>query len=211
MNLTKPCAALFATVVLCAAAVAAEPQLSPAVERLDPPQPVATGNRIEVIEFFYYGCPVCYELEPQISRWMVQAPQDVAWMRVPALASQSWEPFAKLYYTLEALGEIGRLHWPVFDNYHFDDVRLNEETVMLNWVARNGIDREKFAAIYASDEVKAKVAQAREMVKTYQVHGVPSIVVDGKYLTSANLAGGTKELITVLDDLVRRARSERRQ
>ncbi len=179
--------------------------------RLDPPRPVRTANRIEVIEFFYYGCPICYELEPRLSRWLVKAPQDVALIRVPALASTAWEPFARLYYTLEALGEIDRLHWPVYDNYHFDDVRLNEYKVMLDWVGHNGIDRQKFADAYASSEVQAKVEHAREMVKDYGVQGVPAIVVDGKYLSSAHLAGDTKDLITILDDLVARARSERRQ
>ena len=195
--------ALFATLA------SAQNALTDKVVRLDPPLQVATGSRIEVIEFFYYGCPICYELEPHMSRWLVRAPEYVALIRVPAPTSENWEPFAKLYYTLEALGQINRLHWPVFDNYHFDDVRLNEENVMLDWVGHNGIDRKKFAEIYASAEVRAKVAHARDMVKTYGVHGVPSIVVDGKYLSSAQLAGGTKELVQVVDELVRQARSER--
>ncbi|MBI2320357.1 MAG: thiol:disulfide interchange protein DsbA/DsbL, partial [Betaproteobacteria bacterium] len=191
MVLSKPCAKLTAAFAfaLFAAAAAAQAPLRSEVERLDPPQSVATGSRIEVIEFFYYGCPVCYELQPHLSRWLVQAPEYVALVRVPALASPSWEPFAKLYYTLETLGELARLHWPVYDNFHFDDVSLNEESVMLDWVSRNGIDRERFAGVYASAEVKAKVARARDMVKSYGVRGVPAIVVDGKYLTSARLAG----------------------
>src|SRR5579864_4974864 len=78
--------------------------------RLDPPRPVATGGRIEVIEFFYYGCPICYETQPLLSRWLITAPEYVAIRRVPALSTENWESFAKLFYTLEALGEIGRLH-----------------------------------------------------------------------------------------------------
>lgn len=195
--------ALFATLA------SAQTALTNKVVRLDPPQPVTTGSRIEVIEFFYYGCPVCYELQPHMSRWLVQAPEYVALIRVPALSSENWEPFAKLYYTLMALGDVTRLHWPVYDNFHFDDVRLNEENVMLDWVERNGIDRKKFAEIYGSAEVRAKVAHARDMVKNYAIQGVPAIVVDGKYLSSARLAGGTKELVQLIDELVRRARSER--
>ena len=211
MILLRQCTKLAAALALAlfASLVPAQTALTNKVVHLDPPQPVATGSRIEVIEFFYYGCPICYELQPHLSRWMVQAPEYVALIRVPALSSENWEPFAKLYYTLEALGEVTRLHWPVFDNFHFDDVRLNEENVMLDWVGRNGIDRQKFAATYGSAEVKTRVALARDMVKNYGVRGVPSIVVDGKYLSSPRLAGGTKELVQVLDELVRRARSER--
>jgi len=195
--------ALFATLA------PAQTALSNEVVRLDPPQAVTTGSRIEVIEFFYYGCPICYELQPQMSRWLVQAPEYVALIRVPVLSSEKWEPFAKLYFTLEAMGEINRLHWPIFDNYHFDDVRLDDTSVMLDWVGRNGIDRKKFAEIYGSAVVRERVAHARDMVRDYGVHGVPTIVVDGKYLTSARLAGGTKELVKVMDELVRRARNER--
>jgi thiol:disulfide interchange protein DsbA len=204
-------ARFLAAFALALFAAAAPAQTSPRgeVERLNPPQPVTTGSRIEVIEFFYYGCPVCYELQPHLARWLAQAPGYVALIRVPALSSQSWEPFAKLYYTLEIMGEATRLHWPVYDNVHFDDVRLNEENVMLDWVSRNGVERQEFAEVYRSPQVQAKVARARDMVKTYGVRGVPSIVVDGKYLTSARLAGGTRELVRMLDDLVRQARRER--
>jgi len=179
--------------------------------RLDPPQPVATGSAIEVIEFFYYGCPICYELQPQMSRWLVQAPNYIALRRIPAKASETWEIFAKLYFSLEALGEIQRLHWPVYDNFHFDGVRLNDEKVMLDWVTRNGITRERFLETYNSPDVQAKVDLAAEMMKRYDVRGVPTIVVDGKYLSSARLAGGTRQLMQVVDKLVQQARAERPQ
>jgi len=178
---------------------------------INPAVPVSTGSKIEVLEFFYYGCPICYELQPQMSRWLVQAPDYVALKRVPALSSENWENFAKLYYSLEVLGQIGRLHWPVYDNFHFDGVLLNDEKVMIKWVAKNRIDPEKFTETYHSAEVLERVAKAREMMKTYDVRGVPTIVVDGKYLSSARLAGGTKELMRVVDQLVRRARKERPQ
>ena len=180
------------------------------VVRLDPQRPVATAERIEVIEFFYYGCPICYELEPHMMRWLAtQAPGYVALRRVPALSSEGWDTLAKLYFTLEAVGEVERLHWPVYDNFHFDGKLLDDEKVMLEWVGHNGIDAKKFAEIYGSQEIQAKVAGAREMMKTYDVHGVPTIIVDGKYLTSARLANGTRPLIQVVDELVRQAKSER--
>ena len=131
--------------------------------RLDPPQPVASGDRIEVIEFFYYGCPICYELEPILSRWSVKAPGDVALRRVPALASASWENFARLFYSLEAMGEVARLHWPVYDSFHFDGISLNEEPVMFEWVSNNGVERRSSSDTYRSPAIRAKVGRgARE-------------------------------------------------
>jgi thiol:disulfide interchange protein DsbA len=189
----------------------ASAQIQPEREfhRIDPPRAAAADGRIEVIEFFYYGCPVCYETQPILSRWLGTAPEYVSIRRVPALSTQAWEPFAKLFYALEALGEIGRLHWPVYDNFHFEDVKLNDEKIMADWVARNGIDRRKFVATYGSAEVAVKVAQARDLLKAYDVRGVPTFVVDGKFLTSARLAGGTSQVIEVVDHLVRLAREER--
>ena len=177
--------------------------------RLSPPRPVTTGSRIEVIEFFYYGCPICYEFQPYFSRWMFQAPDDVVLRRVPALSSENWEPFAKLFYSLELVGELNRLHWPVYDNFHFDGMKLNDEKVMLDWIVRNGLDRQKFLAAYNSDEVRDRLNRSRELMKTYDVRGVPSIIVDGKFQTSARLAGGTRQLAQVLDQLVKLARKER--
>src|SRR5262252_6315752 len=143
-------------------------------QRIDPPHAAAAGERIEVIEFFYYGCPVCYETEPFLSRWLKDAPDYVAIRHVPALSSEAWEPLAKLYYTLEALGQIDRLHWPVYDNIHFEDLRLSDEKVMIDWAARNGVERDAFARAYASDAVASKVRDARELLKSYGVGAVPT-------------------------------------
>lgn len=177
--------------------------------RLDPPHPVTSGDKIEVIEFFYYGCPVCYELEPKLSRWYFNASGSVALRHVPALASDSWENFARLFYTLQAMGQLARLNWPVYDNFHFRGLKLNEEPVMAKWVAHNGLNKQKFIAIYQSPQIQAKLAQARKMTKDYGIKGVPSIVVDGKFLTSAGMAGSTDKLIQIVEQLVELARKER--
>ena len=199
--------------VLGSANVAAQaqtlPQLSRDYIRLDPPRPVASGDKIEVIEFFYYGCPVCYELEPALARWYFNSPGTVALRRVPALSSDNWDHFAKLFYSLEAVGQLGRLHWPVYDQFHFDGVKLNEEAGMLNWVSKNGIDKERFISAYRSPAVQEKLVAARQMIQTYDIKGVPSIVVDGKFVTSASMTGGTRELMRVLAQLVELAHKER--
>jgi len=201
------------TLLLALAAAGAQaqslPQLSRDYIRLDPPHPVASGDKIEVIEFFYYGCPVCYELEPTLSRWFFNAPGSVALRRVPALSSDNWDNFAKSFYTLEAMGQIARLHWPVYDNFHFNGLKLNEEAAMADWVSHNGLDKQKFIDTYRSPEIQAKLAAAREMTQSYEIKGVPSIVVDGKFVTSAGMAGGTNELMQVVEQLVAMARKER--
>jgi len=180
-------------------------------QRLDPPHATAPGAQIEVIEFFYYGCPVCYETEPFLSRWLASAPEAVLLRRVPALSSQAWEPFARLYYTLEILGQAQRLHWPVYDSVHFEDIKLNDEKIMVDWVERNGVERDRFAQTYASQAVAEKVEQARQLLKAYGVRAVPTFIVDGKFLTSARLAGGTSQVVPVLEYLVRLAREERQR
>jgi thiol:disulfide interchange protein DsbA len=207
--------AAMAVLVLALAAASSQaqaqspPQLGRDYVRLDPPRPVASGERIEVIEFFYYGCPVCYELEPALARWYFNSPGSVSLRRVPALSSDNWDNFAKLFYSLEATGQLARLHWPVYDQFHFGGVKLNEEAAMLNWVSHNGVDKEKFASAYRSPEVQAKLVAARQMIQDYDIKGVPSIVVDGKYVSSGRLTGGTRELMQVLAHLVELARKER--
>jgi thiol:disulfide interchange protein DsbA len=200
------------TIALAACTAAALAQIQPGREflRLDPPHASAVAEaRMEVIEFFYYGCPVCYETQPGLTQWLATAPRDVAVRRVPALSSEKWEPYAKLFYALESLGQIDRLHWPIYDAIHFWDIKLDDETAIADWAVRNGIERQNFLGAYGSAEVAAKVAGARELLKSYDVRGVPTFIVDGKFLTSARLAGGTKEVIGVVDQLVKLAREER--
>lgn len=210
MTIFRPAlAALLLALAATGAQAQPMPQLGRDYTRLDPPHAVTSGDRIEVIEFFYYGCPVCYELEPALSRWVFNAPGSIALRRVPALASDNWDSFAKSFYTLEAMGGLARLHWPVYDNFHFNGIKLNEEAVMADWVSHNGLDRQKFIDTYRSPEIQAKLAAAREMTQGYDIKGVPSIVVDGKYVTSARMAGGTRELMQVVDQLVALARKER--
>jgi thiol:disulfide interchange protein DsbA len=195
---------------LAAAGAFGQAALRSEVVRLDPPRPVATGERIEVIEFFYYGCPICYELEPHMTRWLAtQAPGYVALRRIPALSSEGWETFARPFFTLQIMSEASRLHWPIYDNFHFEGKPLNEEKAMLDWVAKNGVDPKRFTEIYRSPPVAAKLAEVRELMKTYDVRGVPTIIVDGKYMTSARLANGTRPLMQIVDELVRQAKSER--
>lgn len=204
-----------AAVLLLAFSLQAAAQRLPVQGRdfvvLDSPQPVETGERIEIIEFFYYGCPVCYESQPHIARWLLKTGPAVALRRVPAVSSEGWEAFAKTYYALEATGNLQRLHWPVFDNHHFDGKRLNEVKNLLEWLAQNGVDQNRFLEAMNSPEVAARIAAAQKMLETYNVRGVPTLVVDGKYATSARMANGVKEMMDVVEYLVQRASKERKR
>src|SRR6267142_1517917 len=199
-----------AAAALCAAAQA-QPASGRDYQELSPHHPVSTGERVEVIEFFYYGCPVCYEAQPHIAKWLMRAGPGVALLRVPAVFTESSESFARSFYTLGALNQIARLHWPLYDNHHFDGKQLNEEKNVADWVAGNGVDRGRFTELWKSDEIKAQIEAAKKALERYQVKGVPSFVIDGKYLTSAKMAGGVREMMRVVEYLVERAATERKK
>lgn len=176
-------------------------------ERLEPPRAVSSAAKVEVIEFFYYGCVVCYEAEPQIVRWLSQKGSGVQFVRIPAVPNESWAGFARTFYALEAIGELARLHWPLYDNHHFDGRRLDEEANLLQWLASNGVDAQRFREIRESAAVAAQLGEAKKMLETYAVKRVPSFVVGGKYVTSASQAGSTLEMMKVVDFLVGRVES----
>jgi thiol:disulfide interchange protein DsbA len=198
---------------VCCAALAQKPApVTPKdFQRLERPQPVATGEAIEVLEFFYYGCPVCYETQPHVARWQLKTGPGVALLRVPAAFTESSESFARTFYALGAMGQVARLHWPLYDNHHFDGRQLDEEKNVVEWVAANGVDRARFTELRRSAQVRAQVDAARQALDTYGVKGVPTFVVDGKYLTSARIAGSVPHMMRTLEYLVERAASERRK
>lgn len=172
-------------------------------------QPTQSGKKIEVIEFFWYGCPHCYQLEPYLKAWLEHKPKDVEFRHVPAIFRDSWVPNAKTFYALEALGVQEKLHQQVYDAIHLENLDLNNEQVLFDWMAKHGVDRKKFADAYNSFSMQIKVSKSVQMPKDYKLNGVPSLVVDGKYLTSGSLAGPPEDIIKVLDQLVEKARRER--
>ena len=134
---------------------------------------------------------------------MMEGVEDIPGITLTEGLKWDWESFP------EYLDALARLHWPVFDNFHFDGLSLSEEAVMVDWVSRNGVDKQRFVDTYRSPAVDAKIAAAREMVKAYEVKGVPTVVVDGKFRTSAGMAGGTAQLLPLVERLIGVARRER--
>ena len=184
---------------------------------LDPSRPPLSGvlgetpkDKIEVIQFFYYGCPHCFDQQPLIEDWLAKKPADVEFRLVPALRDDKWIPLTKAYFALEELGEVKRLHRPIYDVINFDGVMLSEEDKLFAWVARNGVEREKFLAVYNSERVQAKVEAARKATADYQIKATPTLVVAGKYLFTSGLAGSHYEAIRLLDRTIIQARTEKR-
>lgn len=170
-----------------------------------PQQPIETGDKIEVIDFFFYGCQHCNDLLPRLERWRRAKPADVVMRHIPVVRHDSWVPLAKTYFALEAMGEVERLHPIVFHSYHVEDLYMSQEKVISEWAAKHGLDREKFMAIYRSDETRQKVERARKQTMEYDIQGTPTLVVDGRLLTD----GASPKTIDILDRMVRIARQQR--
>jgi protein dithiol oxidoreductase (disulfide-forming) len=174
------------------------------------PQPVATGNKVEVLEFFWYRCPHCFQLEPGLDKWLKTLPKDAQIRRVPAVFRNDWLPGAKLYYTLEQMGLADKLHHKVFDAYHLENINLNDPAVLGAWIAKQGVDRKTFEGIYNSFSTQSKATQGGRLATVYAISGVPSFIIDGKYATAMSMTGSEARLFEVLDQLIVKARAERK-
>lgn len=177
--------------------------------RVKHPQPVSTGKNIEVLEFFWYRCPHCFQLEPSVDKWLKTLPRDAQVRRVPAVFRDDWMPGARIYYTLEQMDLTDRLHAKVFDAYNVQNLNLNDPKVLGGWIARQGVDREKFESIYNSFSTQSKVMQGARLGSSYAITGVPAFFIDGKYATSMSMTGSEQRLFEVLDQLIVKARAER--
>ena len=177
--------------------------------RLKNAQPVATGKKIEVLEFFWYRCPHCFQLEPGLDKWLKTLPKDAQLRRLPAVFRDDWMPGAKLYYTLEQMDLLRRLHTKVFDAYHLENLNLNDPAVLGGWIAKQGVDRKKFEGIYNSFSIQSKATQGARLATAYGITGVPTLIIDGKYMTSESMTNSEPRLFEVLDQLIVKARAER--
>ena len=190
--------------------VAAEP-----MEDVDyvliPPQPVLTPGKIEVIEFFYYGCESCNRLEPQLQSWLARLDQDISFRRVPALRRTAWVPLSRIYFALEQLGELNRLHVQVYRAVHDDGLNLGNSSELYEWAQKFGLDRAKLEQALDSDLVREQVQRARDTTVAYGIRATPSFVVDGRYMTSGGMVGSLEALLPIVDGLIDKVRVTRSQ
>ena len=187
---------------------AAEPVEGKDYVRLRNAQPVETGKKIEVIEFFSYGCPHCNDLEPILDAWLAKLPPDVQFRRVPVMFQQRWEGLARIYYTLDAMGDETRLSPEVFKAIHASGLPLYQDKAFFDWAAGHGLDRTKVAEVYGSFAVNSKFNRAKALAQAYNIQSVPTIVIDGKFVTSSDRVGTHAALPPVLDALIVKARAE---
>lgn len=173
------------------------------------PQPVETKGKVEVIEFFWYGCPHCYDFEPELSAWVKRQPKDVVFRRIPVAFRDDLLPHSQLFYALEAMGKGDALNEKVMYAMHKENKRLLAEPEIADWAASQGVDRNSFLATYRSFAVVSKARAAKQLAEAYRIDGVPTIVMQGKYVTSPSIAGTKAKAIAVMDYLEEKIRKDK--
>lgn len=176
--------------------------------RLATPAPVAApAGKVEVVEFFSYGCPHCYSFEPLLEPWVKKLPADVAFRRVPAAFNASWEGLAKIFYALEATDQLEAMHKRVFAAIHVQRQRLDKEADIAAFVKSAGGDEAKFLDAYKSFGVATKLRQGKQLAEAYKIDGVPTLGIHGRFFTSGSLAGTHERALAVADQLIKRAKT----
>jgi len=198
-----------ATLLLCGAAVA-QPVEGKDYVTLKPPQSVEAAGKVDVAEFFWYRCPHCYNLEPYLRDWEKKLPRDVQFRRVPAIFNDEWALDARVFFTLEATGDLARVHRGLFDAIHQQGgVRLKGNAYLkwvAEWLGKNGVDMAKYDAALRSFTVETNLKRAMQMTRDYKIDGVPAIAVQGRWVVSASMVGERQGMINVTDYLAGEAR-----
>jgi thiol:disulfide interchange protein DsbA len=174
--------------------------------KIDPPVPTQAQGKVEVVEFFSYACPHCNAFEPTLDAWAKKLPADVAFRRVPVPFLMNAELFQRTYFALESLGLVDAMQRKVFAAVHVDRLRLDSANDVAALVAKNGGDSAKFLDAMKSFGVANGVTRAKKMTVDYKIDSVPSLAVQGRFLTSPSLAGGPEKALQVADFLIQRAR-----
>ena len=171
-------------------------------------QPIDAKGKVEVIEFFWYGCPHCYEFEPELKGWIKRQNKDVVFKKVPIAFREELMPHSQLFYALEALGKGDTLNDKVMFAMHRENKRLLNENEIADWVAAQGVDRNAFLAAYRSFAVLSKARAANQLGNAYRIDGVPTVAVQGKYITSPSIAGSRAKSVNIMDFLVNKVRKD---
>jgi thiol:disulfide interchange protein DsbA len=197
-----------ALIVLFAAGLAqAQPAEGVEYRQLATAQPTDAPGKIEVVEFFWYGCPHCYTFEPVLASWLKQLPKDVHFRRIPAMFNEEYARGARAFYALEAIGQEERLHRALFEAIHTGDrLRVANEAALTEWLGKHGVDTKKFAAAYRSFSVESKLKRAAQLTQAYKIDGVPSMAVNGRYVVNTDRITSFEQLLVITDYLVEQSR-----
>ena len=178
--------------------------------RLGTPLPVTLppGKVVEVVEFFWYGCPHCFAFEPTLDNWTKKLPADVLFRRVPAGFTATYQLHQKVYYALEEIGQLDAAHSKLFNAIHVQNKRLNSESDVAAYLKTIGVEEDKFLAAMKSFGVNTKANRAKQLSEAYKIDGVPALGVQGRFYTSVGQAGGPDRAVAVADFLIQRARQK---
>jgi thiol:disulfide interchange protein DsbA len=201
---------MLAGCLLLAGAIPAQAAFEEGVQYvpIQPQPPVGEGEEVEVIEFFWYGCPHCRDFEPTIKRWVARQPDNVKFTLVPVMFGGSADLHAQVYYALEGMGELDRLHQKLFDTIHVENNKLRTRDAIDAFLEANGVDMAKFNEAMNSFAVAAKVNRAKALTRRYGIRGVPSLVVDGRYRSGSGFRS-YQEMTEVVDHVVDKVLAQR--
>ncbi|KVM61248.1 thiol:disulfide interchange protein [Burkholderia ubonensis] len=179
-------------------------------EVMKAPQPVsASAGKVEVIEFFWYGCPHCYEFEPTVEAWVKKQGDKVDFKRIPVAFRDDFVPHSKLFYAVSALGISEKVTPAIFNAIHKQKNYLLTPQAQADFLASQGVDKKKFMDAYNSFSVQGQVKQSAELLKSYNIDGVPTIVVQGKYKTGPAYTNSLEGTAQVLDYLVKQVQDKK--
>lgn len=169
--------------------------------------PISEPGKIEVVEMFWYGCPHCYAFEPTLTPWVEKLPADVHFVRIPAMFGGPWDAHGQLFLTLQAMGVENKVHAAVFNAIQKEHKKLTDPEEMAEFVATQGVDKDKFLATFNSFAIKGQIATAKDLAKKYGISGVPTMIVNGKYRFDLGSAGGPEQTLQVADQLIAKERA----
>ncbi len=190
-----------------APAMAADYQAGKQYVELSNPVPTAEPGKIEVVELFWYGCPHCYQFESTINPWVEKLPEDVHFVRIPAMFGGVWNTHGQLFLTLETMGVEHQVHTAIFDAIHKQGKKLASPEEMADFLADQGVDRDAFLKTFNSFGVKSQMEKAKKLAMAYQVSGVPTMIVNGKYRFDIGSAGGPQQTLELADFLIQKERA----
>ena len=198
---------LFAILVFAPAMAQAQPR--PAYTELNLPLQVEAAGKIEVLEFFWYGCIHCYNFEPVLETWLKKLPRDAQFRRVPAIFNQRWEHDATIFYTFEVLGALDKLHRPFFEAIHRERLRTDDPKALAEWLRKQGLDAQKFVETMKSFGVQSKTRRAAMMTNAYMIDGTPAMAVHGRYTVSAEQGRTFEGMLQTVSGLVEQLRKKK--
>jgi len=202
---------LSSLILLASFSVLADPQIGKDYDKTAQIIPTETPKKIEVTEIFWYGCIHCYHMDPILDAWVKKLPADVVFKRMPGLPQPAWAPMAKAFYAMEDLKLSAKLHMPLFDAIHKEkSLNPTDEVAAIDWMTKkSGLDRQKIEDAFKSFSMNNKLNRAAQTFRASGATGVPSLIIDGQYITSSTMAGSNEEALKTADYIIANLRADK--